>query len=92
MTVSGGEPLLQAKFVREFFEGCHKEGIKTCLDTSGSIMNDDVRQLLDQTDRVLLDIKFHTDELYKKNVGCSLDAPLAFLEYLESKGIPVTLR
>ena len=92
VTVSGGEPLLQPKFVRAFFEGCHEDGINTCLDTSGSILNEEVKLLIDQTDRVLLDIKYHTDELYKKNVGCSLDAPLAFLEYLQFKGIPVTLR
>ena len=49
-------------------------------------------QLLKETDRVLLDIKYQSDELYREYVGCSLKIPLEFLEYLQSQGIPVTLR
>ncbi len=92
ITVSGGEPLLQAEFVREFFTLCHKEGINTCLDTSGSIMNDTVLSLLDVTDRALLDVKYTTDEAYRENVGCSLVPVLDFLDALDKKGIPTTLR
>ncbi len=35
ITVSGGEPLLQAEFVTDLFSKAKKEGISTCLDTSG---------------------------------------------------------
>lgn len=92
VTVSGGEPLLQGAFVGEFFERCHSVGINTCLDTSGSILTDEVKSLLEVTDRVLLDVKYHRDELYKEHVGCGIKTPLEFLEYLQEKGIPVTLR
>ena len=92
VTVSGGEPLLQSEFVRELFELCHKEGLNTCLDTSGCILTDDVKALLEVTDRVLLDIKYTTDELYRENVGCGMSAPVAFLDHLAERGIPTTLR
>ena len=92
ITLSGGEPLLQADFAREIFELCHKEGINTCLDTSGSILNDKVKALLEETDRVLLDIKYTDEEKYRKYVGCGMDKPLEFLSYLNEKKIPVTLR
>ncbi len=92
ITVSGGEPLLQADFVKEVFELSHKAGINTCLDTSGSVWNDSVRKLLCETDRVLLDIKYTTDSSYKKYVGCSLNAPLTFLARAEELSVPVTLR
>ncbi len=92
VTLSGGEPLLQADFAREFFTLCHDEGIHTCLDTSGDLLDDGVKELLRVTDRVLLDIKYTRDEDYRKYVGCSLDAPLAFLDYLCTQGIPTTLR
>ncbi|MBR3589070.1 MAG: 4Fe-4S cluster-binding domain-containing protein, partial [Clostridia bacterium] len=88
ITVSGGEPLLQAEFCTELFSLCHENGINTCLDTSGSILNDSVKKLLSHTDRVLLDIKYTTDSLYQKYVGCSMDKPLAFLAYLNEKKIP----
>ena len=92
VTVSGGEPLLQAAFVKAFFEACQKKGMNTCLDTSGSILTDEVKALLTVTDRVLLDIKYQTDEQYRAYVGCGMDAPLAFLDYLDQQGIAVTLR
>ena len=92
ITVSGGEPLMQARFVEELFISAHKAGINTCLDTSGCILNDDVKSLLNVTDRVLLDIKYTSDEQYQKYVGCNYGKVLEFLEYLELKNIPVTLR
>ena len=92
VTVSGGEPLLQAAFVKDFFEACQKKGMNTCLDTSGSILTDEVKALLAATDRVLLDIKYPTDEQYRAYVGCGMDTPLAFLAYLNERGIPTTLR
>ena len=92
VTVSGGEPLLQSRFVQDFFERCKREGINTCLDTSGDILNDSVKDLLRYTDRVLLDLKYSTDELYLKHVGCSIEAPLSFLKYLNEQNIKVTLR
>lgn len=92
VTLSGGEPLLQAPFAREVFALCHEAGINTCLDTSGCLWNDDVKALLEVTDRVLLDIKYTSDDLYRAHVGCGMDAPLRFLDELNARGIPVTLR
>lgn len=92
VTVSGGEPLLQAEFVREFFELCHEAGLNTCLDTSGCVLTTSVKELLSHTDRVLLDIKYTTDEAYRAYVGCGIETPLAFLDYLEGEGIATTLR
>ena len=92
ITVSGGEPLLQAQFVYELFCLCHSNGINTCLDTSGCIMNDEIRKLLTVTDRVLLDIKYTDNSNYQKYVGCTLDKPIEFLSYLDKNNIPVTLR
>ncbi len=92
VTVSGGEPLLQAEFVRELFILCHENGISTCLDTSGCLLNDSVRALLDVTDRVLLDIKYTDEDSYRMYVGCSMDKPLAFLGDLNRRQIPAWIR
>lgn len=92
ITVSGGEPLMQAKFVNELFKLCHEEGINTCLDTSGCIINDEIKDLLSVTDRILLDIKYTDNELYRKHVGCEMKNVIDFLEYVNSVDIPVTLR
>ena len=92
VTVSGGEPLLQAEFVAEFFRLCHEAGLNTCLDTSGCMLTPAVKELLAHTDRVLLDIKYTSEEDYRTFVGCSMAAPLAFLAYLQEQGIATTLR
>ena len=93
ITLSGGEPLLQADFVAEVFRLCHEKGINTCLDTSGAVLlTDSVKTALAYADRVLLDVKFVTDEMYRDNVGCAIDNTLEFLRYLEDNSIPTTLR
>ena len=92
ITLSGGEPICQADFAREIFELSHREGINTCLDTSGCVLDSSVEALLEHTDRVLLDIKYTTPELYSEYVGCELGSVLEFLSYLDRKRIPTTLR
>ena len=92
ITVSGGEPLLQAAEVAELFALCKAQGIHTCLDTSGCVLNADVRNLLSVTDRVLLDIKYTDDGDYRTHVGCGLGDVMAFLGVLNEKNVPTTLR
>ena len=92
VTLSGGEPLLQAEFSEAFFRFSREAGLNTCLDTSGCLLNDETKALLAECDRVMLDIKYPSDALYREYVGCSLNAPLAFLSYLNEQRIPTTLR
>ncbi len=92
LTVSGGEPLLQAEFVRELFIKCHENGINTCLDTSGCIINDKVEALLSVTDTVLLDIKMTNDNDYRRHIGCGIENPLKFLELTAKKNVTVWIR
>lgn len=92
ITISGGEPLLQSEFAKEIFELAHKENINTCLDTSGSILNEHVKELLDVTDYVLLDIKYTSNDLYLKHVGCNLEKVVEFLTYLNKLNKPTVIR
>lgn len=92
ITLSGGEPFLQADFALDILKNAKEKGLNTCVDTSGCALNERVKEALEYVDRVLLDIKFTTDEEYKTHVGCSLDKPLDFLSYLNEKSIPTTLR
>ena len=92
ITLSGGEPLLQARFAKEVFALCKQEGVHTCLDTSGSLMNEDVKDLLALTDRVLLDVKYTDPDAYERYVGCDMARVLTFLDYLNEQGIPTTVR
>lgn len=92
VTVSGGEPLLQAEFLEELFKLCKKHNIHTVLDTSGSIWNDAVERVLKLTDLVLLDIKMVNDENYRKFIGCGIDIPINFLNFLDKMEIDCWIR
>jgi len=92
ITLSGGEPLLQRDFAAEVFRICHEQNIHTCLDTSGCADGDKCASVLQHTDRVLLDIKYTLPEQYEQHVGCKMQQPLAFLEAVNARQIPVTLR
>ena len=93
VTLSGGEPLLQAEFASELFSILKTRGIHTALDTSGCLsLNDGIARLLDVTDYVLLDVKFDSGEDYLRYTGVDDSTVLAFLSELDRRRIPTRLR
>lgn len=93
VTVTGGEPLLQVKFLISLFTKLKQEGIHTCIDTSGMVsITDDIKTLLSLTDLVLLDIKHIDDEKCKELVGVSNKKELEFARYLSDNNIKMWIR
>jgi len=92
ITVTGGEPLVQSKFIYELFKLCKKNNIHTAIDTSGNIFNEQVKMVLEYTDLVLLDIKAFSDELFKSITGKSVKNTLMFAEWLNDKNIEAWIR
>ncbi len=93
VTVTGGEPLLQNKFLIELFEKLKKEDIHTCLDTSGMVsLTNDIKYLLSLTDLVLLDIKHINTDKCKDLVGFNNDKELSFAKYLSDNNIHMWIR
>ena len=93
VTATGGEPLLQVKFLIELFKVLKKEKIHTCIDTSGMVnITEDIKELLKYTDLVLLDIKHIDDEKCKKLVGVSNKKELEFARYLSDNNIKIWIR
>lgn len=92
VTFTGGEPLLQAEFLVEVSKLCKNKEISVALDTSGFILNDSVKELLDYTDLVLLDIKNYDPTVYKTITGVSLSPTLKFLDYLREKNTATWVR
>lgn len=92
VTVSGGEPTLQAPEVKALFERLHEEGINTALDSNGSVLNRAVKELLEETDLLLLDVKHFNDEWHHKLTGRSNRNVFKVAEHRESTGKPMWLR
>ena len=92
ITVSGGEPLMQTEFLIELFKEFKKHGIHTALDTSGCVLNENVKTLLEYTDMVLLDFKYTNANDYLKYTGMEMGKAEEFLAYLEEKNKRTWLR
>lgn len=92
VTVTGGEPLVQSDYVLELFKLCKQEGINTALDTSGYIFNDKVKEILEYTDLVLLDIKAIDGDIYRDLTAVNIDNSLEFANYLDKIGKKVWIR
>jgi len=93
VTVTGGEPLLQVKFLITLFKELRKRKIPTAIDTSGMVdITNDIKEVLKYTDLVLLDIKHIDDEKCKDLVGFSNKKELTFAKYLSDNSIPVWIR
>ena len=93
VTVSGGEPLLQAEFLIELFTELKKHNIHTCLDTAGSLpITPVIEKLLSLTDLVLLDIKHIDEQKCIELTGASNNHELEFAKYLSKHNIPVWIR
>lgn len=87
VTASGGEAVLQAEFVRDWFRACKAAGIHTCLDTNGFVRNYDqvIDELMDVTDLVLLDLKQLNDKVHQNLIGVPNKRTLEFAKYLAKR-------
>ena len=92
VTVTGGEPLLQPEFLKEFFRLCQEQGLHTALDTSGFVCTSKAWEVLDYVDLVLLDIKTLNPDLHPLLAGVKQDNTLLFLDELERRGIDTWIR
>ncbi|MDP4084920.1 MAG: pyruvate formate-lyase-activating protein [Bacillota bacterium] len=98
ITVSGGEPLLQIPFLLELFKECKKNGIHTTIDSSGGCFSssklflDQLKELLQYTDLILLDLKHINRQKHIKLTGMVNDHILDFARFLSEMNIPVWIR
>ena len=82
VTVSGGEPALQAAFVRAFLARCRESGLRTALDTCGQCPRDVLLDLAGQATLVLFDLKLIDPESHRRFTGVSNERILANLRAL----------
>ncbi len=92
LTISGGEPLLQHKFVLKVFAAAKKLGVHTALDTNGYLgdrLSDGDLRLVDL---VLLDIKALSVDLHRRLTGMNNEPVLKFARRLATLERPVWIR
>lgn len=93
LTVSGGEPTLQATFVAQVFREVKRRwNLHTTLDSNGFNQPDKIHELLEATDLVLLDIKHIDDEKHIKLTGKSNERTLETARWLSDNGHHMWIR
>ena len=92
VTLSGGEPLLQADFLKSLLKICRHENIHTAVDTSGYVDFNAFEKILDFTDVFLYDVKLIDDALHRKYTGVSNRLILENLVKLQEKNVALRVR
>ncbi|MEJ2638267.1 MAG: glycyl-radical enzyme activating protein [Desulfosarcinaceae bacterium] len=69
VTVSGGEPFLQAAFLRELLEGCLLQGINTAVETCGHVAWGAIEGAVPFIDTLFYDLKHTDDATHKRLTG-----------------------
>jgi pyruvate formate lyase activating enzyme len=92
LTISGGEPLVQAAFTRRILVAAKDMGLHTAIETSGFLGDRADDRYLSTLDMVLLDIKSSDPGTYRKVTGRELAPTLKFAERLAAIGKRVWVR
>jgi pyruvate formate lyase activating enzyme len=92
LTISGGEPLLQHRFVVKVFTAARKMGIHTALDSNGFLGDRLSDEDLACVDLVLLDLKAMTPESHKRLTGMDNQPVHQFARRLASLRRPIWVR
>lgn len=93
VTISGGEPLMQAPFVGALFSRIKSElGLHTALDTQGFLAGNVADAWFDPVDLALLDIKQIDPEKHLKLTGHPVQPTLDFAQRLVRLGKKMWIR
>lgn len=92
ITLSGGEATMQPLFALEIFRLAKKNNLHTCLDTSGFVPVEKIKDLLRYTDLVLLDLKHMDGACSTWLTGQSSDLAMQLARYLDYLALPFWVR
>jgi pyruvate formate lyase activating enzyme len=92
VTASGGEAMVWAEFLAEFFRRLKQAGVHTALDTSAVIGGEKLSRVLESTDLVLLDLKIMDPERHRQAIGVPLPPILEHIREIDRLGLPIILR
>jgi pyruvate formate lyase activating enzyme len=92
LTISGGEPLLQAKSLVSLLQKVKDQGYHTAIDTCGGVFNQDTQQVFSFTDLVMLDVKHIDPDWHQKITGGALKTVLDNALFREKQNKPLWLK
>jgi pyruvate formate lyase activating enzyme len=92
VTVSGGEPTMQPRFVEELLGLCRQSGLHTALDTCGFCGAETLERLVRAADMVLLDLKLMDEAKHRELTGVGLEPVLQSARVISDHNKPFWIR
>ena len=92
LTISGGEPLLQYRFLSRLFAAVHERGIHTTLETNGYLGARLTEADLASIDLVMLGLKAIEPDLHRRLTGMDTEPVHEFARRLAARKHPVWIR
>lgn len=92
ITLSGGEPLMQASFVEAMLVACRSRRLHTAVDTCGYAPTEVVRRVRENVDLFLYDLKLMDNDRHRQFTGVGNDLILRNLKMLAENGSAVIVR
>ena len=92
VTLSGGEPLIQANFTLELVKALKQENIHTCIETCGICDDGVIESLVPFVDHWLYDVKLTDQKLHQTLLGVPLTDVYKGLSILTQSNATITLR
>ncbi len=92
VSIGGGEPTLQPRFTYELMKRCQADGIHVAIDTCGYTATKLGRQILEEADLLLFDVKGVNEEDHRRHTGVSNRIILKNLARLGEMGRPIIIR
>jgi pyruvate formate lyase activating enzyme len=92
MTISGGEPMMQFEFTQALLQEAKERGLHTCLDTCGFTQFEKYKEILENVDIFLYDLKETVPERHQEYTGVPLKPILENLKQIDMAGGQIILR
>lgn len=92
VTFSGGEPLLQAAFVKECAEMLRAQGIRTAVDTCGCVPFEAFETVMSEVELFLYDLKAASSQVHEWATGTGNERILENLRRLDGAGARIWIR
>jgi len=92
VTFSGGEPFMQAAFLKSLLEACQREGISTAVETCGMTDQGELLGMVDKIDVFLYDVKLMDSARHGEATGVGNETILTNLAALTAAHSRVVVR
>jgi pyruvate formate lyase activating enzyme len=92
VTISGGEPLFQANFLKKLLEECHIRDLHTVVETAGFASWSSIKAIIPYTDIFFYDLKIMNNDKHLQYTGVQNDLILNNLTKLQKETNQIVIR